>query len=80
MRHDELLDVIIQVVGCHFLDAAQRSVPFHIVVGTDAAIYLEENLQDWYQGCKRKDVQYRRQDIEQNREPQILLVGRDESS
>ena len=44
------------------------------------AIYLEENLQDWYQGCKRKDVQYRRQDIEQNRKPQILLVWRDESA
>ncbi len=28
--------------------------PFHnhIVVGTDAAIYLKQDLQDWYQGCE----------------------------
>ena len=80
MCHDKLLDIVIQVVGSYLLDGIKTSIPFHVVIGTDSAIYLEENLQDWYQGCKRKDVQYRRQDIEQNREPQILLVWRDESA
>ena len=80
MCHDKLLDIVIQVVGSYLLDGIKTSIPFHVVIGTDTTVYLEQNLQDWYQGCKRKDVQYRRQDIEQNRKPQILLVGRDESS
>ena len=80
MCHDKLLDIVIQVVGSYLLDGIKTSIPFHVVIGTDTTVYLEQNLQDWYQGCKRKDVQYRRQDIEQNRQPQILLVWRDESA
>ena len=80
MCHDKLLDIVIQVVGSYLLDGIKTSIPFHVVIGTDTTVYLEQNLQDWYQGCKRKYVQYRRQDIEQNREPQILLVWRDESA
>ena len=50
--HDKFLDVIVHVVGGHFLEGAPVSVPGHIVVGTDAAIYLKQDLQDWYQGCE----------------------------
>ena len=59
-------NIIIQVIGCNLLDATPISIPVHILVDTDTTIYFEQDLQDWYQGCKRKDVQYRRQDIEQD--------------
>ncbi len=59
IRHDKLLDVVVQVVGSYFLDAAKVSIPSHVVVGTYASVYLEQDLQDWYEGCKSKDVQYR---------------------
>ena len=64
MDNNKLLNIIIQVIGCNLLDATPISIPVHILVDTDTTIYFEQDLQDWYQGCKRKDVQYRRQDIE----------------
>ena len=80
MDNNKLLNIIIQVIGCNLLDATPISIPVHILVDTDTTIYLEQDLQDWYQSGKRKDVQYRRQDIEQDRQSQILLVWRDESA
>lgn len=54
MDNNKLLNIIIQVIGCNLLDATPISIPVHILVDTDTTVYLEQDLQDWYQGCKRK--------------------------
>lgn len=54
MDNNKLLNIIVQVIGCNLLDATPISIPVHILVDTDTTIYFEQDLQDWYQGCKRK--------------------------
>lgn len=74
---DELRDVVVGVVGKHFLQVVQR--PWHKLCGSTGSLRAEKNLQDGDKGCEREDVEHCREDIEDHRQRQILLVGRDET-
>lgn len=75
MCHDKLLDIVIQVVGSYLLDGIKTSIPFHVVIGTDTTVYLEQNLQDWYQGCKRNMFNTADRILNRTESPRYFLYG-----
>ena len=71
---NQLGGVVIEVVHDHVLRACAS--PFHETVYFVVFSGLEKDVQYWNQKRKREDVEYRRQNVQQDRPAQIFFIRR----